>query len=178
MQGLSKEGNKKASVKCFPTYVRYLPKGEEVGKFLALDLGGTNFRVLVIDIEPDKKFRMDSEVFAISEEIMEGPGHQLFDHIAKCLADFVTDRNIRNESQSLPLGFTFSFPCKQEGLAVGKLTNWTKGFKCSGVEGEDVVQLLRQALARRGDVNIEVCAILNDTTGCLMSCAWKNPKCR
>ena len=60
----------------------------------------------------------------------------------------------------------------------GKLTNWTKGFKCSGVEGEDVVQLLRQALARRGDVNIEVCAILNDTTGCLMSCAWKNPKCR
>ena len=21
-------------------------------------------------------------------------------------------------------------------------------------------------------------AILNDTTGCLMSCAWKNPKCR
>ena len=135
VQGLSKEGNQKASVKCFPTYVRYLPKGEEVGKFLALDLGGTNFRVLVIDIEPDKKFTMDSEVYAISQEIMEGPGHQLFDHIAKCLADFVTDRNIRNESQSLPLGFTFSFPCKQEGLAVGKLTNWTKGFKCSGVEG-------------------------------------------
>ena len=121
---------------------------------------------------------MDSEVYAISQEIMEGPGHQLFDHIAKCLADFVTDRNIRSQFQSLPLGFTFSFPCKQEGLAVGKLTNWTKGFQCSGVEGEDVVLLLRQALARRGDVNIEVCAILNDTTGCLMSCAWKNPKCR
>ena len=90
-----------------------------------------------------------------------------------------------------------SFPCKQEGLAVGRLTNWTKGFKCSGVEGEDVVSLLKQALQRRGDVNIEVrfmdkilglfsqkyfklqvCAILNDTTGCLMSCAWKEPKCR
>ena len=88
-----------------------------------------------------------------------------------------------------------SFPCKQEGLAVGKLTNWTKGFKCSGVEGEDVVTLLKQALHRRGDVYIEVrpappryqhqcqhqcqvCALLNDTTGCLMSCAWRNPKCR
>ena len=23
-----------------------------------------------------------------------------------------------------------------------------------------------------------MCAILNDTTGCLMSCAWKNSKCR
>ena len=61
-----------------------------------------------------------------------------------------------------------SFPVKQEGLAVGRLTSWTKGFKCSGVEGRDVVLLLREALERRGDVNIEVCAILNDTTGCLM----------
>jgi len=26
--------------------------------------------------------------------------------------------------------------------------------------------------------SIEVCALLNDTTGCLMSCAWKEPKCR
>lgn len=33
-----------ASVKCYPTYVRYLPTGEETGQFLALDLGGTNFR--------------------------------------------------------------------------------------------------------------------------------------
>jgi len=177
-QGLSSDGNQKAAVKCFPTYVRHLPSGEETGKFLALDLGGTNFRVLVIDIEPDKKFKMDSKVFAIPQEIMEGPGTQLFDHIAKCLAEFVQEKNLQDETQKLPLGFTFSFPCKQEGLAVGKLTSWTKGFKCEGVEGEDVVKLLKQALARRGDVNIEVCAILNDTTGCLMSSAWKNPKCR
>ena len=45
---------------------------------------------------------------------------------------------------------------------------WTKGFNCAGVEGEDVVALLQAALERRGDVKIEVCAILNDTTGCLM----------
>ena len=38
--------------------------------------------------------------------------------------------------------------------------------------------LFKIIAARRGDVNIEVCAILNDTTGCLMSCAWRNPKCR
>lgn len=28
------------------------------------------------------------------------------------------------------------------------------------------------------DVKIDVCAILNDTTGTLMSCAWKNKNCR
>ena len=49
----------------------------------------------------------------------------------------------------LPLGFTFSFPCKQEGLAVGRLTQWTKGFNCDGVVGEDVVRLLHEAIRRR-----------------------------
>ena len=47
-----------------------------------------------------------------------------------------------------------------------------------GVEGEDVVILLQKAIERRGDVKIEVCAILNDTTGCLMSSAWRDDRCR
>ena len=37
---------------------------------------------------------------------------------------------------------------------------------------------MNQALDKRGDVKIDVCAILNDTTGCLMSCAWKDNRCR
>ena len=65
----------------------------------------------------------------------------------------------------LPLGFTFSFPCRQEGLAKATLVQWTKGFTCSGVEGDDVCRLLREAIARQGDVKIDVCAVLNDTTG-------------
>ena len=76
------------------------------------------------------------------------------------------DRKIQDET--LPLGFTFSFPLQQEGLNKATLVKWTKGFNCAGVEGEDVVRLLQEALERRGDVKIEVCAILNDTTGCLM----------
>ena len=51
------------------------------------------------------------------------------------------------------------------GLADGKLVRWTKGFSCEGVEGKNVVELLQAALSRRGDVQIDVCAILNDTTG-------------
>ena len=76
------------------------------------------------------------------------------------------------------MGFTFSFPCQQEGLAKATLVKWTKGFNCSGVEGEDVVRLLQEAIERRSDVKIQVCAILNDTTGCLMSCAWRDERCR
>ena len=35
---------------------------------------------------------MDSQVYAISKEIMEGPGEGLFDHIAECLAVFAKGR--------------------------------------------------------------------------------------
>ena len=54
-KGLDKETHDSSTVKCFPTYVRQLPNGEEEGKFLALDLGGTNFRVVLIDIAPGGK---------------------------------------------------------------------------------------------------------------------------
>lgn len=52
--------------------------------------------------------------------------------------------------ETLPLGFTFSFPLSQLGLTKGILERWTKGFNCSGVVGNDVVKLLEDAIARRG----------------------------
>ncbi|XP_049813824.1 hexokinase type 2-like [Schistocerca nitens] len=141
------------------------------GKFLALDLGGTNFRVLVIHLS-EKHFDMKAKIFAIPQKIMVGTGTQLFDHIAECLVAFVKEHQLHTEV--LPLGFTFSFPLMQKGLSVGILERWTKGFNCSGVIGQDVVQMLRDALDKKPDVKINIAAVLNDTTGTLMSCAWKD----
>ncbi|XP_068155244.1 hexokinase type 2 [Drosophila tropicalis] len=175
-RGLAKDTHPKANVKCFVTYVQDLPNGNERGKFLALDLGGTNFRVLLIHLQENNDFQMESRIYAIPQHIMIGSGIQLFDHIAECLSNFMAEHNVYAER--LPLGFTFSFPLRQLGLTKGLLETWTKGFNCAGVVNEDVVQLLKDAIARRGDVQIDVCAILNDTTGTLMSCAWKNHNCK
>ncbi|XP_039282800.1 hexokinase type 2 isoform X2 [Nilaparvata lugens] len=174
-EGLAKKSHDDAIVKCFVTYVQDLPTGKEKGKFLALDLGGTNFRVLLVTLAPGD-FDMKSKIYAVPDSIMKGTGEKLFDHIAECLSDFVTEQGVKDIS--LPLGFTFSFPLSQEGLSRGILKTWTKGFDASGVVGENVVELLEQAIVRRGDVNIEVFAILNDTTGTLMSCAWKDHNCK
>ncbi|KAM8721480.1 hypothetical protein ACLKA7_007369 [Drosophila subpalustris] len=175
-RGLAKDTHPKANVKCFVTYVQDLPNGNERGKFLALDLGGTNFRVLLIHLQENNDFQMESRIYAIPQHIMIGSGIQLFDHIAECLSNFMAEHNVYSER--LPLGFTFSFPLRQLGLTKGLLATWTKGFDCAGVVDEDVVQLLKDAIARRGDVQIDICAILNDTTGTLMSCAWKNHSCK
>lgn len=173
-KGLGKKSNLLAVVKCFITYVQDMPDGTERGQFLALDLGGTNFRVLLIELGDNDGSRMKSEIYRVPTNIQTGTGVELFDHIATCLAQFMHKHGLNSEVP-LPLGFTFSFPLQQVGLTKGRLIRWTKGFDCSGVVDRDVVQLLKDAIKRRDDVKIDVCGILNDTTGTIMSCAWKNP---
>ncbi|XP_055694283.1 hexokinase type 2 isoform X2 [Lutzomyia longipalpis] len=175
-KGLKKKTHAEADIKCFVTYVQDLPNGKETGKFLALDLGGTNFRVLLIHLKAENEFEMLSKIYAIPKNIMVGTGKQLFDHIAECLANFMKEHQVYKER--LPLGFTFSFPLTQLGLTKGLLVRWTKGFDCEGVVGVDVVQLLKDAIARRGDIEILVMGLLNDSTGTLMSCAHRNHNCK
>jgi len=173
--GLHPDHHATSNIKCYPTYVRAVPDGTENGDFLALDLGGTNFRVLLINLN-GMEVKMESKIFIIPQHIMLGSGEQLFDHIADCIYKFMSDHNLTD--RILPLGFTFSFPCRQEGLDKAILTTWTKGFKCSGVEGYDIVQLLHDAIQRRGDMpHVKCLAVINDTVGSLMSCAHSDKKC-
>ncbi|KAK3742893.1 hypothetical protein RRG08_061490 [Elysia crispata] len=174
-EGLHPDTHANANVKCFPTYVRSVPDGSENGDFLALDLGGTNFRVLLINLN-GMEVTMESKIYIIPQHIMLGSGDQLFDHIADCIFKFMCDHKLHD--RTLPLGFTFSFPCRQIGLNRAILTTWTKGFKCDGVEGRDIVELLHAAIQRRGDMkNVHCLAVINDTVGALMSCAHSDRNC-
>ncbi|XP_028844791.1 hexokinase-1 isoform X2 [Denticeps clupeoides] len=175
--GLKKDTQDKATVKMLPTYVRQTPDGTENGDFLALDLGGTNFRVLLVKIRSGKRrsVEMHNKIYAIPQEIMQGTGEELFDHIVHCISDFLDYMGMKNAR--LPLGFTFSFPCKQTSLDAGILVNWTKGFKATDCEGEDVVGLLREGIKRTEEFDLDVVAIVNDTVGTMMTCAYEESTC-
>ncbi|XP_004008754.2 hexokinase-3 isoform X1 [Ovis aries] len=163
-----------SSLRMLPTYVRATPDGSERGDFLALDLGGTNFRVLLVRVATGG-VQISSQIYSIPECVAQGSGQQLFDHIVDCIVDFQQKQGL--SGQSLPLGFTFSFPCRQMGLDQGILLNWTKGFNASDCEGQDVVCLLREAIRRRQAVELNVVAIVNDTVGTMMSCGYEDPHC-
>merc|ERR1712183_22089 len=179
-KGLGKETNEKAKIKMIPSYVTSLPDGTERGNFLALDLGGTNFRVLHVNIGDPINGRpnidMDSQIYKMPESVITGPGDELFDHIAGWMYDFLSRLHL--SKTLLPVGFTFSFPCKQDSLDSASLITWTKGFSASGVEGENVVTMLKEAIQRRGDVQCNVVAVVNDTVGTLMSCANFEKNCQ
>ncbi|CAG5133645.1 unnamed protein product [Candidula unifasciata] len=172
--GLKTQSHKMADIKMFPTFVRSLPDGSEKGEFLALDLGGTNFRVLLVTLQ-GHDIDIQSKTYLIPQRIMLGTGEQLFDHIADCIGKFVSEHNLL--SHTLPLGFTFSFPCQQEGLAKARLSQWTKGFRCEGVVGEDICRLLQEALLRRTNCKVEIVAVVNDAVGTLMAAAHVDHNC-
>nr|BBO36632.1 hexokinase 1 [Dianthus caryophyllus] len=167
--GLASEGGSK--LKMLISYVDNLPTGDENGLFYALDLGGTNFRVLRVKLGGKEKgvVQQEFEEVSIPPELIDGTSEQLFDYIAEALAKFVA-----TESEGLhpepnkqrELGFTFSFPVKQTSIASGTLIRWTKGFNIEDVVGEDVVAHLSKAMQRKG-IDMRVTALVNDTVGTL-----------
>ncbi|GAA6085288.1 hexokinase-4 isoform X1 [Tachysurus ichikawai] len=178
-RGLRVETHEEASVKMLPTYVCSTPEGSEVGDFLALDLGGTNFRVMLVVVGEDEdrgwKVETKHRMYSIPEDAMTGTAEMLFDYIAECISDFLDKHHIKHKK--LPLGFTFSFPVRHEDLDKGILLNWTKGFKASGAEGNNVVGLLRDAIKRRGDFEMDIVAMVNDTVATMISCYYEDRSC-
>jgi hexokinase len=156
-----------------PSYVSHRPTGKETGSYLALDLGGTNFRVCEVYLEGDSKVRLTQKKFTIPDYAKCGQSDVLFDFLADSVLTFITENNIPTESD-IPLGFTFSFPVNQTAIDKGYLMVWTKGFDCKDTINKDVVALLNEALARK-NVKVHVTALVNDTVGTLMSHAYNDP---
>ncbi|KAL5557894.1 hypothetical protein UlMin_034105 [Ulmus minor] len=167
--GLAADGG--SDLKMILSYVDTLPSGNEKGLFYALDLGGTNFRVLRVQLggKEERVIATEFEQMSIPQELMFGTSEQLFDFIASGLAKFA---QMEAGKFNLPpgrlreIGFTFSFPVKQTSIDSGILMKWTKGFAVSGTAGRDVVACLNEAMQRLG-LEMRVSALVNDTVGTL-----------
>ncbi|XP_073020359.1 LOW QUALITY PROTEIN: hexokinase-2, chloroplastic-like [Primulina eburnea] len=168
--GLAADGG--SDLKMILSYVDALPTGNEKGLFYALDLGGTNFRVLRVQLggKSERVVATEFEQVSIPSELMFGTFEDLFDFIASGLAKFANEEagkfHFDQMGRTRELGFTFSFPVKQTSIDSGILIKWTKGFAVSGTAGKDVVSCLSEAMERLG-MNMRVSALVNDTVGTL-----------
>jgi len=166
LRGLAGEPS---SIAMLPTYVCSIPKYSEKGVYYALDLGGTNFRVSRFVFDGRGGIEQTEErKFTVPDDAMTGDSVQLFDFLAKCISTVSVD-------EPRKYGFTFSFPAQQDALNSGRLLLWTKNFTATGVVGEDVVDLLKQAMDRIGFQG-DIMALVNDTTGTLVSGAFDDPQ--
>ena len=159
-----------ATIKMIPSYVTSVPTGNERGAAWAIDLGGSNLRVIEVKLDAHGAEIVREHKELIPTEKQAGSGTELFDFIATACVTAGLPSGAK-------LGFTFSFPTKQNSVSRGTLIEWTKGFSAGGVVGQDVSKMLEDAFERKG-LNVRVAALANDTIGTLCSAAFNHPKTR
>lgn len=173
---------KNQTVPMIPTFVFGWPTGQEKGDFLALDLGGTNLRVCLVNVQGEGKFEITQTKYRLTEEQKHDEGQKLLDFCAECVKTFI-ESNFSIDGgelslkpgELLPLGFTFSYPCNQDRIDHGELIRWTKGFGAKNIEGRDVAEMFRQSLEKY-QVPVNMVSIINDTTGTLVASHYVNPR--
>lgn len=74
----------------------------EEGLFLALDLGGTNFRVILLELVNGVVVREDVKMYHIGSHLRMGSGIPLYDYLAECVSNFVISEGLQDVE--LPLG--------------------------------------------------------------------------
>lgn len=174
---------KSSPVSMLPSYTHALPTGNEKGKYLAIDVGGSTLRVALVELsgrDKDMKIlKVASSV--IDEEIKLLEGTAFFDWMARkidaMLAE-VGDGYGRDMAHPLPVGLSWSFPIDQTANGSGLMIHMGKGFKCSdGLVGQELGGLIVQACRKR-KLNVQVDAIVNDGSATLLSRAYVDPKTR
>ncbi|MCX5716621.1 MAG: hexokinase [Candidatus Omnitrophica bacterium] len=167
---------RKSSLAMIPTFAS-MPTGSETGRFIALDLGGTNFRILEITLGGRGRISIPAQHrFRLKTRDITGTQKQLFGFIAASLKRFMLANKI-GAGEKILLGFTFSFPVRQTNISNGILLSWNKGFSAKNTVGKDVVQLVNKALKRKGLHNIKIAALINDTIGTLVTKRYSDPGC-
>jgi len=148
-----------SSLPMIPTYVetsRAVHRGERV---VALDAGGTNMRVALVSfddtgapvIEGLTRHRMPGTDAALTRD-------EFFRAMAEAVLPLARGAN--------RIGFCFSYPAEITPQRDGRLIQFTKEIKATGVEGELVGAGLLRALSAAGDVKV---VLLNDTVATLLA---------
>jgi hexokinase len=160
---------------------------------MAVDLGGTNFRVCSIQLNGDTTFNLTFSKVAIPKELMVAKtAKELFAFLAKQIELFLQthheeqfEKHVRRrltqsasdgfrDEHVFRLGFTFSFPVQQIGINKGNLIRWTKGFDIPDAIGKDVCALLQDEIDKL-HLPVKVAALVNDTVGTLMARSYSSP---
>lgn len=160
-EGLSKEN---CEIQCIPTFIIPQATGTD-GKALVLDLGGTNYRVAIVNfskgtssITPHNGWKKDMSIMKSSDYTRE----ELF----KELADLIT--GIQREEE-MPIGYCFSYPARSIPGGDAMLLRWTKGVDIKEMIGELIGKPLLDYLNKKNKIRFTGIKVLNDTIASLFA---------
>lgn len=160
-EGLNKNN---AEIQCIPTFI--LPKATDVkGKALVLDLGGTNYRVAIVDFSTEKPIIYPNNGWKKDMSIMKSPGYTR-EELFKELADLIVE--IKREEE-MPIGYCFSYPTESIPGGDARLLRWTKGVDIREMVGQFVGKPLLDYLNEKNKIRLTGVKVLNDTIASLFA---------
>ncbi len=154
--------------------------GSEEGISIGIDFSGTNLHLRLIRVKNGKIEILAQEDLNWEKEVPnldKSNVNAVFDAVAEKMDNLLV--KARQNGIDLPskikTGFSFAFPIKQNGLAVGHLLRPSKGWFGNLIEG-NVTDVLQKAVERRAKalnsqdlLAVHVNSLLNDTTAALLS---------
>ena len=160
-EGLNKNN---AEIQCIPTFI--LPKATDVkGKALVLDLGGTNYRVAIVDFSTEKPIIYPNNGWKKDMSIMKSPGYTR-EELFKELADLIVE--LKREEE-MPIGYCFSYPTESIPGGDARLLRWTKGVDIREMVGQFVGKPLLDYLNEKNKIRFTGVKVLNDTIASLFA---------
>lgn len=160
-EGLNKNN---AEIQCIPTFI--LPKATDVkGKALVLDLGGTNYRVAIVDFSTEKPIIYPNNGWKKDMSIMKSPGYTR-EELFKELADLIVE--IKREEE-MPIGYCFSYPTESIPGGDARLLRWTKGVDIREMVGQFVGKPLLDYLNEKNKIRFTGVKVLNNTIASLFA---------
>ncbi|KAF5013122.1 hypothetical protein FDECE_842 [Fusarium decemcellulare] len=188
-----------------PSYNHQLATGQEKGRYAALDLGGSTFRVAIIEFggkqsdteEPISEI-VEMQAFRVGKEIKDLIGTAFFDWMAARIIETLQGKREGLTAEgvtSLPLALTWSFPVeygnlirksaiadldilRQTSPSSGRLQAMGKAFRAAdGLIGQDLAALVEAACLRAG-LAAKIHILLNDSSATLISRTYTHPSTR
>lgn len=100
-----------------PSYNHKLPSGLEKGTYLALDVGGSTFRIALVELNGKKPGAKNMRIvfmksYKIDEKVRQRRGHEFFEWMADKIQQALADPQFQcmSNTQSFPMGLAWSFP--------------------------------------------------------------------
>lgn len=173
------------------------PRGTEEGIVYAIDFGGTNLRVVRVELDRKQEPQCQSRTISMDElgrkvgidaakcpkglRDANATAKQLFEaialHVKDSMIEFGDYEKALAERRLYQIGFTFSYPMRQAALNEAFCTSWNKGWETGRntddpvEDGADIASLTNVAFDKL-KVPARVAALLNDTTGTLLAAAY------
>lgn len=160
-EGLKTEN---AEIQCIPTFIA--PKTTHIkGKSLVLDLGGTNYRVAIVDFDKATPTVHPNNGWKKDMSIMKSVGYTR-EELFKELADMII--GIKREEE-MPIGYCFSYPTESIPGGDARLLRWTKGVDIREMVGQFVGKPLLDYLNEKNKIRFTGVKVLNDTIASLFA---------